>query len=176
MANLWLVALASVALLSIESGATLADTSTPQVSYEVKGKAAFCDVTVIYGPNDRGASSSAPGGRAAILYDPDVMANLPYLDAFVFAHECGHHALNHTSMVGLLREGHLFEMKELAADCWGAKALVAAGQDHVLRQQLEIFRSMPGERPGPRYPSFGKRADQIENCAYGDGEVVTDLY
>jgi hypothetical protein len=96
------------------------------------------------------------------------MATLPYLDAFVFAHECGHHALDHTSMIGLLREGHLFETKELAADCWGARAMVAAGRTEDLRAQLAIFRSMSDQRPGPRYPLFGTRADRMEDCAFGE--------
>jgi len=145
-------------------------------SYEPQGLAEYCDVMIFFGPNEGGASSMAPGGRSAILYDPDVMQSLPYIDAFVFAHECGHHALNHTSMLGLLREGHLFAQKELAADCWAAKTLVQAGQEGELRKQLNIFKDLGSERPSPRHPTYFERATHIESCAYGDGVVNEEQY
>src|SRR5712691_6320860 len=60
-------------------------------------------------------------GVPVILYDPTV---LPWVSRqtrlFVYAHECGHHALGHA-----LGGTHPM-LREQAADCWGIRELVRA--------------------------------------------------
>ncbi len=139
------------------------DGETPK--FRIAGAPIYCDATIIIGPNQRGASSAAPQGKPVILYDPNIMETLPYLQAFVYAHECAHHELGHTSPAGLLREGHAFREKELAADCWAAETLVAAGEAAIVRQQIELFRSQTDQRSGPRYPLYVERAEKLAACA-----------
>lgn len=133
--------------------------------FRIAGTAFYCEATIVIGPNKRGASSAAPQGKAVILYDPEIMATLPYLEPFVYAHECAHHALGHTSPAGLLREGHAFREKELAADCWAAETLVASGEANIVREQIELFRSQADQRSGPRYPLYTERAAKLAACA-----------
>lgn len=119
------------------------------------------------GPNPRGASSAAPQGRGVILYDPQVMAKLPYLKPFVLAHECAHHALDHTSPQGLLREGHLFKQKELDADCWAARILTEQGEQTIVEDQIALFLAQKTPSPGPRYPAWKTRAKRLQGCMDG---------
>lgn len=151
-------------------GGALATEPAPPQGFSIEGPAPYCDATVLRGPNPRGASSAAPTGAPMILVDPAVLAGLPYVRPFVMAHECGHHALGHTSPAGLLREGSEFREKELAADCWAAAALVAAGDHAPLQEQIAIFQARGDSRPGPRYPRFGERAERMAACAMEAGE------
>lgn len=134
-------------------------------NFEIIGPAPYCDATIVHGPNDRGASSAAPQGRAVILYDPRLMPQLPYLEPFVMAHECAHHVLGHTSPEGLLREGFQFQEKELAADCWAARELAERGEDDVVADQIALWHGQDSDRPGPRYPTWAERIDKLRECA-----------
>ncbi|MEM1297957.1 MAG: hypothetical protein AAGH68_01665 [Pseudomonadota bacterium] len=133
--------------------------------FKIIGPAPYCDATILHGPNERGASSAAPQGRAVILYDPRLMPQLPYLEPFVMAHECAHHALGHTSPEGLLREGFQFQEKELAADCWAARELTARGEADVVAEQIALWDRQDTDRPGPRYPTWAERIDKLRECS-----------
>lgn len=139
--------------------------------FEVQGDAPYCDAIVVHGPNPRGASASAHTGRSMILIDPSVLDKLPYVRSFVLAHECGHHALGHTSPQGFLLEGFLFKDKELAADCWAAKTLIEAGQGHVVERQIGLFEQRKDLRPGPRYPAWRERVAKMRECTNGRPKV-----
>ena len=100
-----------------------------------------------------------------ILFDPKIMKTLPFLDEFVFAHECGHHALKHVSPLGTLRTDLPFKIKELNADCWAGKAMAKAGFQKIIRDQITIFRDPATPASAPRYPTYGERADKLEECS-----------
>ena len=139
-------------------------TSAEGAEFRIQGDAPYCDAVVVHGPNPRGASASAHTGRSIILIDPSVLDKLPYVRGFVLAHECGHHALGHTSPQGFLLEGFLFQDKELAADCWAAQTLSKAGQGTIVEQQIALFEARKDRRPGPRYPAWRKRVEKIREC------------
>jgi hypothetical protein len=71
---------------------------------------------------------------------------------FLFAHECGHHALGH--IVSALRGGFIGPEQELAADCFAKRQLL--GKDVLgvteFSAVLEFLREIPGDPttyPGP---------------------------
>ena len=134
-------------------------------AYRIVGAAHYCDATIVFGPNQRGASAAAPRGNRIILYDPEIMPTLPYKKEFVIAHECGHHALEHTSPLGSLREDSPFKTKELNADCWAASALATAGRQDIIRDQIEMFLAQSEPVSGSRYPTYRERAEKLEECS-----------
>lgn len=146
------------AVLTLGSAGANAQAFTPG------GPAAYCEAEIIHGENPRAASSLQKGDRRLIVIDRKRMADLPYLDRFVIAHECGHHALAHTSVAGTLLMGHDFAAKELAADCWAARRLAEAGEGVVATAQARVFRALGNGRSDPSYPSYAARADKIIAC------------
>jgi hypothetical protein len=94
-----------------------------------------------------------PDGTTFIAFNPDATARMtPLVQVFVFAHECGHHALP---------PGH----SESDADCWAASVVRRQGFVRDMRQLSEILRvfagspgSAAGHLPGPQ------RARLIAQC------------
>lgn len=61
-------------------------------------------------------------GEPLIYYNPYVIQWLPpQLRAWIYAHECAHHALDH------LRHGAVTAEQETEADCWATRELTAKG-------------------------------------------------
>lgn len=158
-----LIAFAALSVAAASQGnAAMPDPPAP--AFEVIGAVPYCSAMLIHGDNPRGASASAAGGKQVIVFDPVVMRSLPYSRAFTLAHECAHHLLRHTSIAGLLREGHDFQAKELAADCMAAELLIANGEKAEALAQRDRFQSLGDTKPGPRYPSFERRAAELTRC------------
>jgi hypothetical protein len=98
-------------------------------------------------------------GEPLIYYNPHVILWLPpQLRAWIHAHECAHHALDH------LRHGDVTAGQEIAADCWATRELTDSGMllpaDIALMERV-IARLLPAHwmhMPG-RF-----RAIQLQKC------------
>jgi hypothetical protein len=100
-------------------------------------------------------------GEPLIYYNPHVIAWLPpQLRAWIHAHECAHHALDH------LRYGDVTAAQEIEADCWATRELTAQGllspadialMEHAIALLLPAhWEHMPG-----RF-----RAIELQKCVF----------
>lgn len=121
--------------------------------------------------NDVALATLGPAGQPIILYNTRVLGWLsPQTRLFIYAHECGHHALGHP-LQGI-RLG-----QEQEADCWGIRSVVEAGllNEYGVRVvQQDIARFGSGDwthLPGP------VRSINLSRCLAGDGDGgVTDQH
>jgi hypothetical protein len=68
------------------------------------------------------ATMDSYSGEPLIYYNPYVIMWLPpQLRAWIHAHECAHHAMDH------LRHGHVTAAQEIEADCWATRELTGRG-------------------------------------------------
>jgi hypothetical protein len=95
------------------------------------------------------ATIDRDSGERLIYYNPYVIAWLPpQLRAWIHAHECAHHALDH------LRHGEVTAAQEIEADCWATRELTARGvlspadialMEHAIARLLPAhWMHMPG--------------------------------
>lgn len=75
---------------------------------------------------DVAVATTTAANRPIIYFNPTLMQKLnPKTRLFFYAHECGHHALGHLSLIPWA--GDLAITMEQAADCYGIAALFGAG-------------------------------------------------
>src|SRR5437870_1656533 len=115
-----------------------------------------------------------PDARPVIEYDPRPVDDIsPQLHLFIYAHECGHHALGH------LRGGEAMSLtQEQEADCYGIRSLmnkVGFTTDDVTILQAAMRQLGAGDA---RYLSWPARAYNLTGClaneTAGEGSKETN--
>ena len=110
--------------------------------------------------NDIAKSSMGPSGPIMVFSPAANTAPAPLL-LFIYAHECGHHALGHIRLfVQGLTPPPTYEMD---ADCFASKTVRNQGLLNL--QQIQFVASTFQNNPpmGP-YPAGPVRAQNIVNC------------
>lgn len=125
----------------------------------------FCGLPVVMGADRQLASARRDQlGRPFIHVDPGVVQNRTASRVFAIAHECAHHKIGHTTLLGQAqRYSGGTRTQELQADCWAAKALLRVGYT------LDIHRTvqdnvLQGHFSANGYPTGAERADLIRRC------------
>jgi len=124
-------------------------------------------VAFVLNPVLNDVGRAVPGLPPRIEINPSVLAQFPpKLQLFWYGHECGHHALGHTSFAAFANES--------AADCWAIRTM--KGQGLLTREDVadigpyfaQIPGSLWGHLPGP------DRLKLFEKC-YGAASTRDDV-
>lgn len=129
----------------------------------------FCGLPVIETYNPQGASASRSANGSPVIYiDPSILRGWDNsYRLFVFAHECGHHSLGHSTPQGMYFRNTVYwatSSQELAADCFAAQALASRGRTNDILQVARRYYSQGSYSPGGGYPSGQRRAFNMMEC------------
>lgn len=105
------------------------------------------------------AYAAMRGGRPVVVFNPNKMTDLqPITRIWVYYHECGHHALGHTS-------GNRAVTRENDADCWAIRAMRYRGiltrerYRVILADMHRVYR-----RGGDVHLPGHLRAEHLDQC------------
>lgn len=113
--------------------------------------------------------------RPVIMVNPKIAAQFTTrFNAWVYLHECAHVVLGHVDPKWTLaaringqeseKRDPQQQMKELDADCWGAKAAVRNGYVRTEVHVAEIVKQMADWPEDPQHPSGAVRARNFLLC------------
>ncbi|MEQ1875275.1 MAG: hypothetical protein ABL958_01425 [Bdellovibrionia bacterium] len=115
--------------------------------------------------------------RAMIVINPKIADRFtPKFNAWVYLHECGHVVLGHVEprwtlsarIEGIELFGKLpdrqAQLKELEADCWGAKQSAKHGYWRSEADVSEVIKQMVDWKEDPEHPSGVVRAKGLIAC------------
>ncbi len=146
-----------------------ADQQGRGLSEPFPGYQAVCGMPILYLPTPNvSLAMRDTQNQPLVILDPRLsLAEDRARRAFLAAHECAHHKLNHTSLAGLLsRRGSASVVldQELSADCWAAELLSKLGHDEIVTILAEHFYRRGLYSPGAGYPSGLNRSNIIRIC------------
>lgn len=122
-------------------------------------------VTYTFNPNIQKSGLATVVNNVPVIFlkPSDLQAYSPALQRFLYAHECGHHALGQV-LAAFYYQLFLGPPYELAADCFAARSLRQQGRlsNAEFAQVMQFLAAIPGDPttyPGPR------RVEGIVSCA-----------
>jgi hypothetical protein len=123
----------------------------------------FCSAptyVIAHEPRNAGINRSAHG--VTITVSSRWIANRPLLNALL-AHECGH--VRNRDWVPPMSAVQIHQ-RELAADCYAARALASRGDRDALRALLGFVGSCGNRLSGPPgYPTCNQRRAAVMQCS-----------
>jgi hypothetical protein len=137
----------------------------PVISPTIAGMPVSCPVgqvfvPTVFTPGIPGADvafSTFVDGQPVILLHPNVLAQPPALQLFMYGHECAHRKLLHAL-------GTITIDPELRADCWSIQRMAQQGLVNQDGAQAIAAVFFPNPANPPLYPAGPARAQNILAC------------